>query len=57
MKLLVVFVATSAASPLEELLDSEGMAVEGAEAGAYREGRRESTGIYTTHHKKISYMG
>ena len=41
MKLLVLLVATTAASPLEQAADSKAVAVEGAEAGANREGKRE----------------
>jgi len=39
MKLLVLLVATTAASPLEQAADSKAVAVEGAEAGANREGK------------------
>lgn len=41
MKLLVLLVATAAASPLEQPADSQAVAVEAAEAGANREGKRE----------------
>ena len=41
MKLLVLLVATSAASPLEQLFDSKAVAVKDEEAGANREGKCE----------------